>query len=122
MAQVASPLQLYVDRLAHRDFDGLAALFDSHAQFRALIPPGFREASGATGSVDYLRRWFGDADEIEVLWSRIDEIGERSSASYKLRVHEDGEWYVIAQQVFCTIEGGKIAQADLLCSGFHRET
>jgi ketosteroid isomerase-like protein len=120
MAQVAAPLQRYIDALARRDFAGLGSLFDSNVQFRALIPPGFREGHDASETVGYLQRWFGEADQIEVLWSRVAGVGELSSASYKLRVHEDGVWYEVAQQLFCTIEDGKITSADLLCSGFHR--
>jgi hypothetical protein len=31
---------------------------------------------------------------------------------------EEGEPYVVQQELFCTLDDGKIAAADLLCSGF----
>ncbi len=108
--------------LSQRDFERLESFFDPSVKFRALIPPGFREASGSSESVGYFRQWFGDADTIEVLDSQIDQLRTRSRLAYRLRVREDGKWYIVAQQMFCTVGTSTIKDVDLLCSGFIPES
>jgi hypothetical protein len=116
-----SALERYLVALSQRDFDRLQALFHPAMRFRALIPPGFREGSDAEESVAHFRRWFGPAEIIEVLASDVEELGERSRFTYKLHVREEGKWYVVAQQAFCTFEGDTIVAMDLVCSGFMPE-
>jgi len=114
-------LERFVPALANRDFRGLETCFHDKARFRALIPPGLREALGPAEAVAHLRRWFGNADVIEIITSEVEDLGRRSSVAYRLRVRENSDWFVVEQRAFCTLEDGKIAAMDLLCSGFMRE-
>jgi hypothetical protein len=38
--------------------------------------------------------------------------------SYRFEGVEEGEPYLVDQQLYCTVADGKVARADLLCSGF----
>jgi ketosteroid isomerase-like protein len=38
--------------------------------------------------------------------------------AYRFAGVEEGEPYVVEQQLYCTVADGKITRADLLCSGF----
>jgi hypothetical protein len=73
-------------------------------------------------STAHLRTWFGDVDAAEVVASQIEQVGDRTSISYRLRVHEDGRWYSVAQRAFCECADGKIKTMDFLCSGFRPES
>jgi hypothetical protein len=42
-----SPIQLFVSALERRNFRALERVFIEDVRFRALIPPGLRERSGA---------------------------------------------------------------------------
>ena len=107
----------FVESLAAQDFTALGECLDSEVQFRALIPPGSREASEADGTVEYMRRWFGVADRIELKFADVHPVGDRFSVRYAMRVHED-RWYDVEQQAYCTVADGRISSMELLCSGF----
>lgn len=50
--------------------------------------------------------------------SEASEVGDRVHVAYLFEGVEEGEPYVVEQQLYGTVQDGKIAQADLLCSGF----
>lgn len=110
----------FLDALARQDWVGLEACFDVGVHFRALIPPGLREAADRASSVGYLRRWFGDASELQLVSSDIQLLQDRLSISYRFRALED-RWYVVEQRAYCDVTEGQIKRMDLLCSGFHSE-
>ena len=62
--------------------------------------------------------WFGDSTMIDLVDTRTGEVGGRLQLTYRLEGVEEGEPYVVQQELFCTLEGGKIAVGDFLCSGF----
>lgn len=111
----------FLAALARQDWNELRSCFAVDVQFRALVPPGFREADDAGGAAGYFRRWFGDADALIVQRSQIEPIVDRLSISYRFRAHED-QWYVVEQRGYCDIRDGRIERMDLLCSGFRPET
>jgi ketosteroid isomerase-like protein len=104
--------------IAAQDGAALAACFAPDAQFRALIPPGLRERTGADDTAALIRSWFADSTALELIDSDAEPIGDRLHVSYRVEGVEDGEPYVVEQHLYCTVAGGKIARADLLCSGF----
>lgn len=107
----------FVKALEAQDFDAVKSRFAPDVRFRALIPPGAREASGCDEASGYLQRWFGAADRVELVRSDVHAVGDRVSLRYAFRIHED-RWYDVEQQAFCTMADGRIASIDLLCSGF----
>lgn len=104
--------------IASQDSALIAACFTDDAQFRALTPPGLRERSGAAEAAALIAGWFEDSTELGLLDTRVDEVGDRSHISYRFAGVEDGERYIVEQNLYCTVRDGKIERADLLCSGF----
>jgi ketosteroid isomerase-like protein len=111
-----------VEAVATQDEVALAACFASDVKFRALIPPGLRERTGAGEAASLISQWFGDSTELHLLDSRSDEVGDRLHVSYRFAGVEEGKAYVVEQHLYCTIGDGKITRADLLCSGFRPHT
>lgn len=110
--------EAFVDALARRDFARLHGLFDAQVRFRALVPPGLRDAGDAAGAVGHLRRWFGDADRFELVASTIGRVGPRLRVGYRIRLREDGAWSIVEQQAYLDGRDDRIRALDLLCSGF----
>jgi ketosteroid isomerase-like protein len=111
-----------VESVAAQDEAALAACFVPDVEFRALIPPGLRERTGAAEAASLISRWFGDSTELRLLDSHSDHIGDRLHVSYRFAGVEEGEAYVVEQHLYCTVGDGKIMRADLLCSGFRPHT
>jgi hypothetical protein len=59
-----------------------------------------------------------DSTELHLLDARTDEVADRVHVSYRFEGVEEGEPYLVEQQLYCTVADGKVARADLLCSGF----
>jgi hypothetical protein len=107
-----------VDAIAARDERAIAACFAPGIEFRALLPPGFRERTGAADAAAFVTGWFADSTELRLLESRTEEIGDRVHVAYRFEGVEDGEPYVVEQHLYCSVDGDLIGRADLLCSGF----
>ncbi|MDQ2915523.1 MAG: nuclear transport factor 2 family protein [Chloroflexota bacterium] len=119
MAQVRVSLsERLVEGIAGRDEAAIAACFADDARFRALVPPGLRERTGASDIAALVTAWFRDSTEFDLVDMRADEVGDRVHISYRFAGVEEGDPYIIEQQLFCTVSNEKIERADLLCSGF----
>jgi ketosteroid isomerase-like protein len=111
----------FVEALARRDWPGLERCFAPDAQFRAVIPNEtrpFREKPDATGAVEQLRKWFGDADPLVLVSSDVGLIADRLQIRYRFTGHEDDADFVVEQDVFAETRDGKIVSLRLVCSGF----
>lgn len=108
----------FVAGIVAQDQATIAACFADEAEFRALVPPGLRERSGAAAASELIAAWFGDSTTLDLAHMETTEIGDRLRISYRFTGVEDGEPYVVEHHVFCTVRDGKIERADLLCSGF----
>ena len=108
----------YVSAIAAQDEGALRACFASDIAFRALIPPGLRERTGAVETAALISQWFGDSTELHLLDSCSADVGDRLHLSYRFAGVEEGEAYVVEHHLFCTISEDMIQRADLLCSGF----
>jgi ketosteroid isomerase-like protein len=111
-----------VAAVAARDEAALATCFVADVEFRALIPPGLRERTGAVDVASLISQWFSDSTELRLLDSRSDAVGDRLHVSYRFTGVEKGVAYVVEQHLYCTVDDGKIMRADLLCSGFRPHT
>jgi ketosteroid isomerase-like protein len=111
-----------VRAIAEQDEPALAACFAQDAELRALTPHGLRERFGATEVAALIARWFGDSTELHLLDSQSEEVADRVHVSYRFQGVEEGKSYLVEQQLYCTVAGGKVARADLLCSGFRPRT
>jgi ketosteroid isomerase-like protein len=107
-----------VHAIVEQDQQALAECFAPNAELRALTPHGLRERAGAIEAASMISRWFGDSTELHLLDSRSDELADRMHVSYRFEGVEEGEPYLVEQHLYCTVADGKVARADLLCSGF----
>lgn len=124
--QLSSATELgavFAAALAERDFDRLAGMLATDVRVRALIPPGPVELSGVEPAVARFAAWFGEAEELELVRSGTEEVSDRLHVFYRLRVKRPGDtWKIIEQHLFCTLDVGRIASLDLVCSGFRPES
>jgi ketosteroid isomerase-like protein len=107
-----------VQAIAAQDAGAMAECFSADTIFRALTPSGVRERTGADETAALIAAWFGDSTVLELTDSRTDEVGGRLYVTYCFEGVEEGKPYVVRHHLFCTLSDGKIAGADLLCSGF----
>ena len=116
---------IFLEALAQRDFDRLAATLEPNVRFRAMLPPGPMEWQGPDAVTEAFRSWFGEPNEFELVDATVGEVGQRLHLSWRLRVRPapfgigDG-WHVIEQQAYADA-GDAIASLELLCSGFQPE-
>lgn len=107
-----------VQAVADRDATALEALFSTDVEFRALVPSGLREPQSASETAKLFTRWFEDSTELDLVESRVDDVGGRLYVVYRLTGVEGGEPYLVEQHLYATVVDGKICKADILCSGF----
>ena len=104
--------------IAALDRDAIASCFAAEAQFRALIPSGLRERTGANDAAALIHTWFKDSTVLDLAETKAAIIGDRLLISYRFEGVEEGKPYVVEQHLTCVVVDEKIARADLLCSGF----
>jgi hypothetical protein len=107
----------FVEALGRREFKTVEECFAPDIRFRALVPPGLREAAKGSEAVEHLQGWFGGADHFEVLRSEVESTADRVRFRYKLRLHDEDGWSVIDQSGY-TLGADRIQSVDLVCSGF----
>jgi hypothetical protein len=101
----------------------IESLFQPHVRFRALVPRRLCEGQTPGEATDWLRRWFGNVDEFQVLQSDVNQVFDRLYLNYQLRVHDViNGWRLIEQHVYIDVQDGLILDMWLLCSGFRAET
>jgi hypothetical protein len=108
----------FVQAIANRDFPAIRTCFADDVQFRALVPRGLREATGAVDATGYFQTWFASAERIEALNLGCDMIGDRQHLAWRLRVHRPTDTTILEQHAFATWDGARITHFDLVCSGF----
>jgi hypothetical protein len=108
----------FVEAVAAQDEPAIAACFTRGVEFRALVPPGLRERTGAEDAAALVAGWFADSTELNLVQSRTEDVGGRLHIAYRFEGVENGEPYVVEQHLYCMLAGGAIERVDLLCSGF----
>ena len=113
----------FLTALAERDFARLERSLTPDVRVRELKPPGLAERPSSSAVSDAFRGWFGSAAEFEVLAAEAERLSDRLHIAYRLRVDDHpmrpgSGRQVVEQHLFCTVDAGRIAAADLLCSGF----
>jgi hypothetical protein len=107
----------FIEAVAAQDAMSIAACLAPGVEFRALIPPGLRERSGAEDAAALVAGWFADSTELDLVESRAEEVGDRLHLAYRFEAIRNGVPYIVEQHLYCTVAGGVIERADLLCSG-----
>jgi len=118
MTSLPPILGSFVERLAARDFVGLAACLDPDVRLRAIIPPGPEEHHGRAAVVGRFGDWFADAVGYELVEHRIEPFADRWLATYRIALDEGDGPRRVEQHLFCDLGAELIERIDLLCSGF----
>jgi ketosteroid isomerase-like protein len=108
----------FVAAIAAQDHEALTACFADDAILRALIPPGLREREGAHEAAELVHSWFADSQPLELIDSSVEELSDRLHVRYRFHGTEDGDDFIVEQHLYGTVDGGKLARADIVCSGF----
>jgi Domain of unknown function (DUF4440) len=110
----------FVRAVAAQDARAIEGCFAPGATLRALIPPGLREREGAAEAAALVSGWFADRTELVLDDFTVEVVGDRLHVAYRLHGVEDGEPFVVQQQLYCALGDGVVEHAQLLCSGFRR--
>ena len=116
---------VFLEALANRNFEQLAATLAPEVRFRAMLPPGPMDWEGSGAVRDVFGSWFGCAEDFELVDAAVGEVGGRLHLSWRVRVRPapfgiGNGWHIIEQQAYADA-GDTIRSLDLLCSGFHAE-
>jgi len=118
----AHPAFGLAEALVAGDFDRVMTMLATDVRMRALIPPGPVELWGATDAGATFASWFGGSEDLELVHSGNDEIGDRLHVFYRLRRNRGGAPpSIVEQHLVCTLAEGRITAIDLVCSGFRPE-
>jgi len=115
----------FLDGLAAQDFGQLADALAAYVRFRALLPGGLREWTGAEIAAGRFAGWFGDTEAYEPVDGGVEELGGLLYLHWRLRLKAarlgDG-WFMVEQQAYAeTGDDGSITRLDLLCTGYRPE-
>jgi TusA-related sulfurtransferase len=114
--------QKFLELLAARDFERLAATLASDAHARFLLPHGLEEYAGRDAIVRRIESWFGSASVVELTSSSEADVGRRQRLTWRFSVVRDGRTREVVEQVVFLDTGSQgIERIDLLCSGFQSE-
>jgi len=116
-----TPPRRFLELLAARDFERLAASLASDAHARFLLPHGLEEYDGRDAIVARIRSWFGSASVFDLTSSTEDKVGMRDRISWRFSVVRDGSRQLIEQLAYLDLAPQGIERIDLLCSGFQAE-
>ena len=111
-----------VEAIAAQDEHAIAACFAPGIELRALLPPGLRERTGAADAAALVAGWFADSTELRLIESWTGEIADRMHVAYRFEGIEEGEPYVVEQNLYCVVGSDGIERADLACSGFRPQS
>jgi hypothetical protein len=81
--------------------------------------------TGAQAIADRFEGWFGDTQDFDLVEATVGEVGGRLHLHWRLRLRAERlgtGWFTVEQQAYAdTDDGGRIAQIDLLCTGYRAE-
>jgi len=121
MNSKSASAQAFVNAVLRLDFEALEAILAPKVEFRALVPGELVNVATASEAVQCFRRWFGDKTDLELLHHQSEPLIDRLLLEYRLRLYKKGQPYLVEQRLCCTIEDGRFAVIDMLCSGFRPE-
>jgi hypothetical protein len=119
------PVGAFLDGLAAQDFAQLGGALAAEARLRALLPSGLWEWAGAGAIANRFARWFGETEEFQLIDAAAGAVGGRLHLHWRVRLRAERlgpGWFTVEQQSYAdTGSDGRIAQLDLLCTGYRPE-
>ena len=110
--------EAWIQAVTRGTLDALGTMCLPDVHSRLLTPSRFVTYDSAVDLMAKFTQWFGECSNFTVEHSRIELVGERLGISYRFLLREQGRWFVVEQQLYCTLQEGRIARLDLMCSGF----
>ena len=113
--------ELFARALAAKDREVLCRLLAEHIDFRGMTPERSWEGTTPTEVVDgiVLGHWFEPADHIQKLCSVTSgRLADREHVAYRLRVRNAEGEFLVEQQAYYRVTGGRIDWMRVLCSGY----
>ena len=108
----------FIDALARRDFEELAATFTEDGRLRGLMPSVVREAEGRDAIRERFRIWNGDLEDFALLESETAELQDVVRLRWRARgIDPESGRSVYEQTAYAKIEGDRFAWMNLVCSG-----
>jgi len=107
--------------LAAKERDVLCGLLAEHIDFRGMTPERLWEGKTPAEVVDgiVLGHWFEPSDHIEELRSVTSgRVADREHVAYRLRVRNAEGEFLVEQQAYYRVTGGRIDWMRVLCSGY----
>ena len=121
----AATAAAFLQGLADQDFAQLGGALAADARLRALLPKGLREWTGAEAVAGQFARWFGDTEDFELVEAALGDVGGRLQLRWRLRLRAErlgAGWFTVEQQAYGDAgEDGRLAQIDLVCTGYRPE-
>jgi TusA-related sulfurtransferase len=108
----------WIQAITEGRLDRLEQFCHSEIACSLLTPKRLVTLDNAAGLVAKYHQWFDKCTNIQVEGNRVSQVGERLGIFYRFRLEEEGDWYTIEQQLFCTLKDGRVEKLHLLCSGF----
>lgn len=108
----------WVQAITEGNLDRLEKFCHPNVTSRLLLPRRIVNLDNASGLVAEYRDWFGSCTNFKLEASRVSQVGERLGIFYRFRLQDQGDWYDIEQQLYCTMKDGRVEKLSLLCSGF----
>ena len=110
----------FVDALAARDRDAMAAVLHPEVDFRGLTPNRFWEATDAAAVLDIvLGQWFEPGDELDdLVLVECDTFADREQLRFGFEGHNEDGSFAVEQQAYLAERDGRIGWMRVVCSGF----
>ena len=114
-----------LEALADGDFARIATVVSDDATLSALLPGGSRQWQGSAEIAATFDRWFGNAEQCDLIDASLGQLGPRLRMHWRLRVRAERlgpHPRVVEQYAYAdTASTGRIQSMSLLCSGFCAE-
>lgn len=109
----------FLEALGAGDWDGIRALLAPDVRMRTLVPTRLREEEGADAVIGRFTYWWGGLDDLRLLDSELEQVASQVRVRYRLAGTDPDDGPLAVEQVcFFTVDGGRIAKINSVCSGF----
>lgn len=110
--------EAWIQAVTRGTLDEIGTFCQPDVHSRLLTPSRFLTFDTVVDLIAKFTQWFGECSNFTVQHSRIELVGERLGIFYRFLLREKGQWFVVEQQLYCTMHEGRIARLEVLCSGF----
>ena len=107
----------YARAYAEGDYERVRELVTQDVLEREINPGGYVQFRGPAELIDEAREFTGKYGDPEVLELTVEPAGPLVRVINRWRLQRDGEPVLCDFYELLTVEGGKVAQIDLVCSG-----